>query len=91
MIQFAIDAQELRRALADIERAEANGFHYCLAVLELRQIGPMLGDCQVAYSDLIERAHPYSGRLNWGRHQNIVGRFRFADGRLIPIEVKEDG
>lgn len=84
-MHFCIDATELRKALAEIEAAEKNGFNHCLAVLEISSAGPMLSDCRASYSDLIERAHPTNPSLNWGRFQGVSRRHRFEDGKIVKI------
>lgn len=88
-MEFCIDAQQLRNALRDIEIAEKNGFNYCLAVFKLSHAGYMLSDCRADYSDLIERAHPTNGSLNWGRFQGVTRRFKFKNGKLIMIREKK--
>lgn len=84
-MQFCINAEQLRKALKDIEAAEANGFHHCLAVLKLTSAGHQLDDCRAEYSDLIEKAHPTDGGLSWGRFQGVTRRNIFRDGKLIPL------
>jgi hypothetical protein len=79
-----ITGNELRRALADIEAAEKNGFMHCLAVLQLISVGPNISQCIVRYSDLIEKAHPTDGKFDWGRFQGVSRRFKFRNGKLIP-------
>jgi hypothetical protein len=90
-MDFCIDAAQLRAALADIEGAEANGFHHCLAVFTLMSAGPRLDRCRADYSDLLERAHPTDGSLDWGRFQQVSARFRFEDGKLLPIAAASPG
>lgn len=85
-MEICIAAAELRRALAEIETAEKNGFEHCLAVFRLSQAGYQLMDCRLVYSDLIERAHPTDGRFNWGRHQSVTKRCRFVNGKLVHQE-----
>lgn len=84
-MEICVSAEELRKALADIESAERNGFHHCLAVFRLASAGWMLHDCQLRYSDLIERAHPTNGAQDWGRRQEVTKRHRFVNGKLEPI------
>lgn len=84
-MEFCIDAAQLRRALKDIEAAEANGFNHCLAVFRMTSAGPTLGECRAEYSDLSERAHPADPSLNWGRFQGVTRRHRFKDGHLAPL------
>lgn len=84
-MEFCIKADQLRAALSEIEQAEANGFHHCEAVFRFVSAGRALDDNQAAYSDLIEKAHPTDGSLNWGRFQNVTKNKRFCDGKLIPI------
>jgi len=84
-MEFCIDAAELRKALKEIEAAEAHGFMHCLAVAKLTSAGYMLNECRASYDSLLERAHPTDGRFDWGRFQGVTRRNRFVDGKLIPI------
>ena len=83
---LCINAAELRKALAEIEAAEQNGFMHCQAVFQLASAGPSLGDCTMTYDDMIERGHPSDPKLNWGRGQAVTKRHRLVDGVLIPIK-----
>lgn len=87
-MEFCIDATELRKALADIERAEANGFNYCLATFRLTSAGWSLSECRASFDDLIERAHPTDGNLCWGRCQGVTRNHRFVNGKLVPLMTK---
>lgn len=89
-IELCIGAAELRAALADIERAEANGFHHCLAVFQFTSISADLDDTVAKFDGLIERAHPTDPSLNWGRSQGVTRRNRFVDGRAVPIDESGD-
>ncbi len=82
-MSFEINGLELRKALKEIERAEANGFNYCEAVFEPSGLDGIF--VKLSYSDLIEKAHPTDGSLNWGRCQNITKRFKFKDGKLKEV------
>ena len=84
-MQFCIDAEQLRKALADVERAERNGFKFCLAVFGMASAGPMLDQCRAVYSDLYEKAHPTDGKLDWGRFQGVTRRHKFKRGKLVKI------
>lgn len=86
MITFVINAQQLRAALQEIEVAESNGFMHCDAVFNLTQAGKNVSSCRAEYSDLIERAHPTDGHLNWGRFQNVTKHNKFVNGKLIPLK-----
>jgi len=86
---WCINAEQLRKALKEIEIAERNGFDCCLAVFVPTSAGRALDQCKLEYSDLVERAHPTRCH-NWGRGQNITKRFRFASGHLVKID-KEEG
>jgi hypothetical protein len=86
MINFCIDAEQLRKALKDIKAAEANGFNYCLAVFEVSAVGRMLDSCRAEYSDMIEKAHPTDGKLDWGRFQRVTQTNKFKGGKLVPIK-----
>jgi hypothetical protein len=85
-IEVCITGAELRKALAAIEAAEANGFDHCLAVLKLISAGFTVSEGVVEYSDLLERAHPTDGRLDWGRFQGVTERNRFIRGKLVPLQ-----
>lgn len=85
-MNFCISGDQLRKALADIEAAEKNGFLHCLAVFDITSAGRMMDQCRAEYSDLIERAHETDGNLNWGRFQGVTRRNRFKDGKLVPIK-----
>lgn len=87
-MQLCIDATQLRAALKEIEAAEKNGFNHCLAVFKMESVGFMLHDCKARYSDLLERAHPTDGHLNWGRLQSVSKRHKFKDGKLVPIKQR---
>jgi hypothetical protein len=84
-MEFCIGADALRKALAEIEAAEANGFMHCMAVFRLTSAGQRLDDCRAEYSDLSERAHPTNPALNWGRFQGVTRNNRFENGRLHPL------
>jgi hypothetical protein len=85
-MDFVINVEQLRKALKDIEAAEANGFMYCEAVFKITQAGRMLSDCKAEYSDLWEKAHPTDGKFDWGRFQGVSERNKFVDGKLIKID-----
>jgi len=87
-MDFCINAEQLRNALAEIELAEERGFDHCLAVFQMSSAGPNISDCRARYSDLIERAHPTDGKLDWGRFQSVTKRHRFIDGALVPLSAK---
>jgi len=84
MIEMVITAAELRKALSVIEAAEKNGFMFCLSVVKLSSVGPRLDQCLLQYNDLIEKAHPTDGKLDWGRGQCVTKSFKFKNGKLVP-------
>ncbi len=88
-MELCINAEELRKALKDIEAAEANGFHYCLAVFKMTSVGPRISDCLASYSDMIEKAHPTDGNLAWGRFQSVSKNNKFRKGKLVRIKGKK--
>lgn len=88
MLDYTIDAEQLRKALAEIERAEKNGFMYCLAVFRMSITGDSITEWRGNYTDLVEAAHPTDGRFRWGRGQDITKRYRWKNGKLIPIRRK---
>ena len=89
-IELCVDADQLRSALAEVEAAERNGFKHCLAVFKMTSAGLSLDACRATYSDLLERAHPTDGCLNWGRFQRVSKRYQFKDGELVPIAARVD-
>lgn len=86
-MNFCIDAEQLRKALAEIEAAEKNGFMHCLAVFRMASAGQMLDQNRAEYSDMIEKAHPTNGRFDWGRFQGVTRLNRFENGKLVPIKA----
>jgi len=90
-MDMCIDGEQLRKALADIEAAEENGFHHCIAVVRLVSAGRNLTENKLEYSDLLEKAHPTAGKLNWGRYQGVTEANRFVDGKLVRLEEASDG
>ena len=90
-MEMVISAAELRKALYDIEAAEKNGFMFCLAVLKLDSAGPSISDCRVRYSDMIEKAHPTDGSLDWGRFQGVTQRYMFRKGKIVPQKKTRKG
>ena len=89
-MSFCINAVELRKALAEIEIAESNGFNYCLAVFDMAEVGRMLSSCLAEYSDLCARGHPTDASLDWGRFSNVHRSHKLKRGKLVPITaIKE--
>jgi hypothetical protein len=86
MFTVVANADQLRKALKEIEKAEANGFNYCLAVFHLKEYGSSVSDCKIEFDDICEKAHPTDASLNWGRGQRVTERNKFVDGKLIPIK-----
>ena len=86
MFTVVANAEQLRKALKEIERAEAIGFNYCLAVFHLKEYGNSISDCKIEFDDICEKAHPTDGSLNWGRGQRVTKLNKFVDGKLIPIK-----
>lgn len=84
-MSFCIGAVELRKALAEIEVAESNGFNHCLAVFAMAQVGRMLTSCLAEYSDLAARGHPTDASLDWGRFSNVHRSHKLKRGKLIRI------
>jgi hypothetical protein len=85
-MQFCVTGEELRKALADIEIAERNGFPYSLAVFDVRVASSMLCDARGYHreGDVWAKAHPTSGRLDWGR-QGAHRSHRCVNGKLLPL------
>lgn len=84
-MDFCIDATALRRALAEIEAAEANGFMHCLAIFRMVSVGASIDQCRAEFSDLSERGHPHDPSLNWGRFQAVTKRNKLVDGKLVAL------
>lgn len=80
------NAEQLRNALKEIEKAEANGFMYCEAVFHLKEYGRSISDCKIEFDDICEKAHPTDCSLNWGRWQKVSQRNKFINGKLEPIQ-----
>lgn len=81
-----VNAEQLRKALADIEVAEENGFQHCLSVFWFVSRGNILEKNRIEYLDLCEKAHPTDPSLDWGRGQWVTRRNRFENGELVPIK-----
>lgn len=82
-LSFKIVADDLRRALKEIEAAEAHGFMFCEAIFEPREVAGAF--VKLEYSDLCEKAHPTDKQLNWGRFQGVVRRNKFENGKLVAV------
>lgn len=87
-MQIKINAEQLRRALKDIEEAEAAGFMHCLAVFNEQDINDYWREA--TYSDLWTKAHPTDASLDWGRGGDMVKRFVFKDGKAVPTAKTEE-
>ena len=91
-MHMVITTTELRKALADIEAAEKNGFMYCIAVVKSESTSSrLLSERKLTYSDMIERAHLTDPSLDWGRHQHVSKDNKFIDGKLVPIKEADKG
>lgn len=86
-MNMCITEKEIKAIAKVFREARKNGFEHCLAVLEFdgMQTPHWL---RLRYSDLWEKAHPTDSKYDWGRCQNITGRFRFKNGKLIPLQGK---
>ena len=80
-MELCINGEQLRKALAELEKAEQNGFTHSVAIFELATAGPMIDDCTMNYDSLIVKAHPTDGRSNWGRC--FRPNMRFENGKLV--------
>jgi hypothetical protein len=65
MIQAVMDEEQLRAALAAIEKSKERGFRNSLAVVWLRHSGECVEDCILEYCDLILKGHPTDDCANW--------------------------
>ena len=83
MFTVVANAKQLRKALKEIEKAEANGFNHCLAVFNLKEYGRQVSDCKLEFVDLCEKAHPTKEEFDWGRGQGVTKKYMFSDGELI--------
>lgn len=84
-MEFCISADELRKALKDIESAEKNGFFYCLPVFTFISAGRMIDKNLAEYSDMIAKAHPTDGNFDWGRFSGVTESNIYRNGKLIPL------
>jgi len=82
-----INAEQLRKALKDIEVAEKNGFMFCEAVFTPHDRNDhwMVAE----YTDMWEKAAPDNGSLDWGRGQSVSKDNYFKDGKVIPTEKRK--
>jgi hypothetical protein len=81
--EICLCASEIKKAYKEITRAEKAGFAFCEAVFSIRQGWNshwITGD----YIELLEKAHPTDGHLDWGRGQNMTKRYKFKNGKLVP-------
>tara|TARA_Y100000310_G_scaffold9550_1_gene10054 strand:- start:228 stop:485 length:258 start_codon:yes stop_codon:yes gene_type:complete len=85
-MEFVINSDQLRKALKEIERAEKNGFMHCQSVFELVRAGQSLSDNIANFTEILEKAHPTDGSLDWGRGQHITKRFKFVKGKLVELK-----
>lgn len=86
----AISGDELRKALAEVEKAEAAGFIASQAVFKLEAKNAVWSDG--TFTDVCEKAHPTNPALNWGRDNFLVkGGSTFRNGKLLgpPHEFTE--
>jgi hypothetical protein len=89
-MSFKINAHELRKALAEIEQAETNGFMHCVAIFDPHHVeGPFV---HLEYSDMHEKGHPTAGHMDWGRFQGVTRRNRLdKNGQLVPLAASSHG
>lgn len=84
-----ISGNELRKALTEVEEAEAAGFLASEACFRLIPKNSLWADG--TFLDISEKAHPTDGRLNWGRDNFIVKRGgRFVDGKIVYSEKERE-
>jgi hypothetical protein len=84
-MELVINKKDLEKALKDIKSAEKNGFMYCQGVFKIISAGVCLDDNVAEYSDMIEKAHPTDGHLDWGRFQRVSKTHKFKNGKLVRI------
>lgn len=85
-MDFKIPMEEINKALAEIDIAEQNGFHFCEPVFEIEYCGDWLDKRKAKYKELIEKAHPTDPNLDWGRGQDVTKKCKFIEGKLVPIK-----
>jgi hypothetical protein len=83
-----INAEELRKALKDIEGAEKHGFMFCEAVFTQSDRDNVWAVGK--YSDMWEKAALDNSSLDWGRGQSVTKDNYFKDGKVIPTKEKMD-
>ena len=86
MFTMTTNAEQLRKALKEIEKAEDNGFMFCKAVFHLKTYGANISECKIEFDDICEKAHPTNESLDWGRGQKVSQRNKFINGELEPVK-----
>lgn len=84
-MDVCINAEQLRKALKEIEIAEENGYGYSLAVLRLATAGRMLDECTVEFDGLVVKGHPTDGHFHFGRSSHH--RYsKLVDGEILELD-----
>lgn len=90
-MEVCINAEQLRKALEQIEIAEKNGFEACLSIFTITKAGRCVSDCLAEHEGLILRAHPTDLSLDWGRICNqFIDDYLFIEGKLVDLACERD-
>ncbi len=89
--ELEVSEEQLRSALAVIEKAKGNGFVATTAIFRLHS-GMHKGDIEgVFINAVVLKAHPTDPNKNWGRtYTRWVGDYAYKDGACGEIEGFED-
>lgn len=81
----SVPAADLRRALAELELAEAAGLGCSEAVFAVRRRPTDMAVSHAAFLDVLEKSHPTDPSQNWGRDSVIRHRpgVRVVDGKVV--------
>lgn len=86
MIEVVVNAEQLRKALKEIEIAESHNIMHCDAIFKLSKVGDSLDDCRIEFGKhLVVKADPVDPRKNWGRYDHYLDH-KYENGDLIPLE-----
>lgn len=86
-LQFAIDLEQAKKVVADLELAAENGFPASLAIVRMYTTGNRLGDDRLAYdrSHVLAKADPADPNLDWGSLNDIKDA-RYRHGKFFYID-----
>lgn len=85
MLDFTVNEEELRKALAKVELAKKNGFTHSVAVFGITEAGRNIEAVKAEHQGMILKAHPTDPKLNWGRNDHPEW-YRCVNGEVKDIE-----